>query len=553
MTFRHHLPGVVLLFCSIGLLDGGAILAAASMTGGSEAGNPLASFYEEHPQPFSLVRQPVESADAAPLSPLFADDSPVAGPVKPERKLIRPGKQALFASLGFLSFSTIRYWIQIQVNKPDWEYQLNFHDQWKRIFKLDGISFDDNAYELNWTHSLAGGMYYHIARSSRLNMAQSLLATLACSTFWETVTEFKEVISINDEFMTVGGGVSLGETTFQLGDFFLKGDRTPFNRTMGWLFGFITRINRWVFRTPSPARTATDSLGFSLDYGHRFRFTTGVKSTRMAEGHGSNPELQGSVDLDLLHLTLAERQGSLHKTVKGPIYTGFHFGTAATISGMNEYVLRTETHFAARVHQEMAAGVKGEAGEGYRWYLGAINSFELIWRRYAAFKDKLTLVRLLGPVFDYRWRRQSFSLHSQAAVSADVGLISSHAFDRWSDSHDPAGVKTTLRRWGYYYGVGYSLTGLVEWTSGALLGGGEARYHHYASVQGLDRRQEDVTDDFPLRDSYFSWQAYFGVRLPDAPFSFRILYEGLERRGMISPLKVKDTDRRLYGQLVLDI
>ncbi len=513
--------------------------------------NPFFTFFRDHPAPFSLGLVATSRFEEDPLRWKVPEESqptlPKAiGPVGPVTR-------ALLANAGLLGFSTVRYWIQESVNKPDWEYQLTWHDQWRRLFRLDGVRFDDNSFEVNWTHSGAGAMYYQLARSSRLNMAQSMLATLACSTFWELISEFKEVVSVNDQFMTVGGSLSLGETTFQLGDYFLQGARTPFNETMGWVFGFLGRVNRLVFGIPSPERGESDALGFSLSQGHRFRFTSGVKSTRLAEGRDSNPELAASVHLELLHLGRSERSGTLHRQVAGPLATGFFFGLSTTLGGLNEYVFRTETHFAGKVHQHMQPPGPGAGSEGTRWYIGALNSFELIWRRYADFKDKLAIVHLLGPVFDLHHHRPPLTLRARTSLSADIGLISGHAFDRWSKTHDPSGVKTTLKRWGYYYGVGYSWTGVVELIHGMLLAGGEVRYHRYFSVEGLDRRQSEVRDDFALRDTYLSWQAYLGIRFPQAPFSIRFLVESLDRRGTIAPLRVLDSDWRFAGQLVLEI
>ena len=50
----------------------------------------------------------------------------------------------------------------------------------------------------------------------------------------------------------------------------------------------------------------------------------------------------------------------------------------------------------------------------------------------------------------------------------DFSMINSLPYNDYSAGHDVWGVKTTLRNWGYYYALGYSLGGRLDLRYGGL-------------------------------------------------------------------------------------
>jgi hypothetical protein len=118
----------------------------------------------------------------------------------------QPGRAMLFG-LGQMLCLSANYWVQPNVMRDDWEYQFTWEDQKKRLLFIDGLRFDSNTFNTNWTHSLGGALCYNYGRANRLNPLESFLYSFGASYFWEFVIEFKEVVSINDnDYYSHGGG-----------------------------------------------------------------------------------------------------------------------------------------------------------------------------------------------------------------------------------------------------------------------------------------------------------------------------------------------------------
>jgi hypothetical protein len=92
----------------------------------------------------------------------------------------------------------------------------DFDFQKADVFKSKRVRYDDNALFYNFGHVLAGWLYYDAARSNGFTALESTLVTFVTSTFWETLNEYHEVISINDEIFTGLGGSIVGESFHQI-------------------------------------------------------------------------------------------------------------------------------------------------------------------------------------------------------------------------------------------------------------------------------------------------------------------------------------------------
>ncbi|MCR4396222.1 MAG: DUF3943 domain-containing protein, partial [Candidatus Saccharicenans sp.] len=151
-----------------------------------------------------------------------------------------------------MSYSQARYWIRYSRFIEDWQYHLTWEDQRRRFFTTEALRFDSNAFYLNWTHAFAGMLYYEFARSNHLSWLQSTLFSVGGSLYWEYIVEWREIISINDNIMTAVGGISLGESWFQMGRYFIN-SKNPVGRLLSWLNPFL-KLNGWLDRKrPLPA------------------------------------------------------------------------------------------------------------------------------------------------------------------------------------------------------------------------------------------------------------------------------------------------------------
>lgn len=101
----------------------------------------------------------------------------------------------------------------------------------KRNFKI-GPVWDTDKFSTNLvSHPYHGSSYYNAARSSGMNIWESIPFTLGGSLMWEFFMETGPP-SINDMIATTFGGVALEEITYRISDLFID-DRTTGKERIG--------------------------------------------------------------------------------------------------------------------------------------------------------------------------------------------------------------------------------------------------------------------------------------------------------------------------------
>ena len=216
---------------------------------------------------------PPAAAAAAPPDP--GSGPPVrfclaAGPSGPEARLSGPVRRRAGPGLklAFAAAVTIQYWTSNSFPE-DRDFRITFDDQMSRVLFLDGWRFDSNQFSLNWSHILGGAMYYQFGRSNHLSWTYSWLMAFAGSTWWEVVGEPKEVIAINDQFMTGAGGSRSERPGTQAGHFLRHRPRF-LQRALG-ILNPVVLFNHWMDRR-NPATKSYVEPGwhdFSLFAGAR--------------------------------------------------------------------------------------------------------------------------------------------------------------------------------------------------------------------------------------------------------------------------------------------
>jgi hypothetical protein len=167
------------------------------------------------------------------------------------------------------------------------------------------------------------------------------------------------------------------------------------------------------------------------------------------------------------------------------------------------------------------------------------------------FADKMSAVHIIGPVFDWMWFAKNLNIRFVMDVYLDFGIANSFAFNTYSRLHDFSGVKTPLLVNGYYYGWGYSLSSRlhVSWKNVSFQA--YLRYQSYGSIEGKDRFQHLLTNDFHLTDSRFLSRLTVGYRIPGLPLMLKASYEGIDRRGSIENIGEKAWEVRGFLGLSL--
>ncbi len=150
-----------------------------------------------------------------------------------------PKLQAAGIEVGaILGAATIWYVIATPMMQADWRYDLSWSTVRKKLTG-EAVGFDDNPLFMNAPgHAVAGATYYLAGRHNDLGGPMSLAAAGVGTLGWELVTEYREIVSVNDLIITPIGGVAIGEAMFQLSDYFRRSDPHPsFSRVARILAG----------------------------------------------------------------------------------------------------------------------------------------------------------------------------------------------------------------------------------------------------------------------------------------------------------------------------
>ncbi len=136
------------------------------------------------------------------------------------------------------------YWTDRERQVADWDYP-----GWeaKLLFKKEIFIFDNNPFNTNYSwHTFAGGASHVLGRANGLGIYQAALAGTAASLVWEYGIESRELISINDLFITNTAGVAVGEFFHRLGEYARTQDDGIGWDALRWTLGVSHSIHdRW--------------------------------------------------------------------------------------------------------------------------------------------------------------------------------------------------------------------------------------------------------------------------------------------------------------------
>ncbi len=516
------------------------------------------------------VRVSFSLAPPAPPAPGFS----LAGPAAPgeagkpdaAKDEVMPKKvRRAIVQLGILAaYSTYRYWADYRRWIEDWQYELTCADQFRRFLTTEAIRFDSNNYVTNWTHVLGGAVYYQFARANYLTWTESVLAAFASSLLYEYVSEWREVISVNDMFLTTFGGYSFGEAWFQLGDHFHH-QKSPVLRALAFL-NPINELNQWLDRKKPASKVypAPGWRGFDLSAGWRqasetgrasfgaayLGFDSGIVRTREYGRPGEVRKVLRDTSLSELSLdvVLRGRPAGFEYLRRGPVEEVDLF---ARVVGLAWYRQRLD-----------------ELGRGHALSIGLGSALTYLRKRPAVydgttvqvhidplpetptdFRDKYTITHLAGPVLDWTLFGRRTKVRVVADAYLDFALMNSIAFNAYSAGHTIEGLKTTMSYFGYHYAMGGSASARVDLDWGNLWLRGLASAGAWDSWEGLDRFEDELTNDVRSADTRTRFLVKAGWRLPSLPVRAFVAWEGIRRGGRIGDFRASSRETRTFAGL----
>lgn len=480
----------------------------------------------------------------------------------------RFGRAFLF-TMGITLIDSIRYWATYSKWIEDWQFKLTWEDQKKRFFSFKANKFDSNPFKTNWTHGLSGAVYYNFARYYRLSILESLLFELGFSLWWEYFTEWREVISVNDNFFSGLGGLPIGEPLFQIGNYF-HNKRGTFNKIVGSLFNPVIMVNdllggrKWRKKFIEPNFSKPD---IDLYFGYK------KVSFKGDENRGSN---QVYIGLETNFNTIPGYGvlGTDNRFIKNVLFSEVCLNLAFKSNRVEEYSFYTKAvlfgHFKQKITQDSSKNLRG-----FSLFWGAGSAFDLFKKRAIAyydkgeyhydftggekapqpteFTDKFAIINLIGPVFDLSVYSGRFKFKLSLDAYIDFALVNAMALNEYSmeyDLYEPK-MKTTLSHYGYYYAFGFTLAskGSVRYRNFEI--NGKFKYQSYDSIEGLDRFQDDVEDDCNVTDFRTMYKVSLGYSFSNSPVKIVFACEGIDRKGTLKDITHRESETRLYTQFSL--
>lgn len=458
-------------------------------------------------------------------------------PLGPPRYLRAAAEQVVL-----LGFGTLWYWFEADLNSEDWDLPY-----WVDRLNFEAVRFDNNRFVSNMLqHPIAGSGYYGFARVNGLNVVESFAYALASSSIWEYVLEFREKVSINDQFMTPVGGVALGETFFQLGRYLNSGGGDA-----GWgadVAAVTLGFPVWAhYLAEGGAHTPIerDSLGLSAGFDHRFELR--FEPARIShDGGWSGIWWGGALDGRIVALPGWLRPGELDVFfADGNIVEG-SLWMAVDESGLRETVVRSRALIAGWLSQRVREDASGGT-HGIGLVAAAATSFDYVDRELPGFVDRWGASHLFGPAFELHAVNGALRVSLTLDGSVDFAGVSPVAWDAWiaQGDRDLEGIKTVLANKQYYFAFGFSARSEARLQYRGLELGARASHGSYDSVEGLDRFEEDVTDDVNGVDDVTELETWIGYTPPGALVTLRIGAGRFARWGALDDVEVSRRHERV--------
>jgi hypothetical protein len=437
--------------------------------------------------------------------------------------------------MGALGVGVIEYWIDRKRAITNFDYP-SLVDR----FTFKAWRFDNNGFLINFIGHPLNGMGFHtIARSNGMSLTGSMLVGFATSMLWEFGWEFREKISVNDVMVTTAAGATLGEFVHWMGRYL---DSAPDPR---WWHKFA----RWTIGLPDALHgsldnrkrlrkgTQPDSLGFSSDIWHRFELSAGSVRAEAKGIAGENvvvaPDLRASAELVAL-------PGFLR-----PGHRGRRFADANVASLRFKMAAAPDVAAVELDSDTLLAGVYRQAIDergGSATLIGVDLGFRFQHERFGEFTERLSQLHFPGLGIDQYLIGKGVWLRARVRLNVDFAGVHAAAYPAYKAAHPDEIDKTILRKQGYYFAWGASTRLDLEVHTRRVAAGIAFRYGRYDSQEGLDRTQEEVTDDVDARDTAVDAEAWLRI----SPTAGRLYLEArgsqLDRDGNVGD---QTSDQRL--------
>lgn len=464
-------------------------------------------------------------------------------------------KNYLMAALeigAVIGFSTINYFHPIKggrnPNVPDWEYWGWEGQKQKYSGNMPGIRFDDNGFDVNRGHALAGMIYYQIARNEGLSTLESFLYSFAASSVWEMATEHREVLSINDQILTPVGGYVLGEVFHQMSQLLLSRSNSLPAKVLATLFDLPGAMSRWEGRNNSGFRNLR-ATGFDADTLSHFDLYAGVKTGQNPDNKSASGTTFG-VRGEVVSIPLFDEPGNVSKLYTDSVFSELLVSGTMREAAFDNFSLLAKVVFAAYHKKSLSLDEAGRRN-GYTMYFGASSGVEYEdTSNRADHPDLNATVHVLGSSMDLSAYVNGIRIRAKIDVFGDFAMVNSYALDMYKKSNSTDGTISTIDHHGYYYASGITARSNLSVSWNKIEAGYAVSKQSLDSINSRNRNQSVVTKDLDYSDELTKQEAYITYNL-NKSWKLRFSIERIDRSGTISGgYSDATTETRKMGTLI---
>jgi hypothetical protein len=425
------------------------------------------------------------------------------------------------------------YWYTQDFSQRNWDLRWDGESWRRKAITFDAVRFDWDDFRTNAVHHtfVSGMTYYVVARTNHLTIGESFLMSIAASTAWEYLVEFREMPSLNDMVTTPMSGLTLGEVFFQLGEFFRRGGDHPVNWTLAGTFGAMQGLHARLDHTKDPRSAEVDDLGFALDRWHRFELSAAIAQAWLPDERETRMEL--GLDTEIVTIPSWEREGQASRWIGGEGFTRLIARVGFHDDGLRQGLLRARATVGGYYDQDLGVG----GAHGHALFVGFANTFEYANVQLAHIHDRLAIVGLPGFASDLVLHAGAVRLRASLDVAPDFAMVSALAGPAFLASLGEDGLtKSTLQHHGYYYAIGATVAPSLHLDVEPLSLKLDARLDTFSSIDGFDRRQDLLTSDAHLGDRRLSYRAALGLR-PLSSLQLSVAAEERVREGWVGTFR----------------
>ena len=291
------------------------------------------------------------------------------------------------------------------------------------------VRYDDNGWGTNRGHAFAGVGYYLICRGNGLTGLESLLCSIAGSTAWESVVEWREVFSINDQIFTSVGGAVMGEALFEMGNYIDK-KGPEWLKTLTGLkrknsYKLSNNLNRRLF-DGMDSDLDSETTKDSIDHG-KFEFEIGT--VQMSDGK-TIKRVGLSSDVNLI--SMSEDAGQASRFINKLVATQFNFD-ASTDAISDQYDIFAKTVLAAYYQKQISID-ENEIKNGYTFYIGPSAAFEIKDSRILD-NDFIGIVHIIGSTAQLTNYYKGMKITSTLDIWGDSAMVKSFMIEDYKSKN----------------------------------------------------------------------------------------------------------------------